>query len=74
MTIHTLGLTPALDVVYVLDEVRLGAIHRPPVVIKSAGGKSLNVARALARLGMPARAIAPLGRQHRRPRRLAALR
>lgn len=61
MTIHTLGLTPALDVVYVLDDVRLGAIHRPPVVIRSAGGKSLNVARALARLGEPVRAIAPLG-------------
>ncbi len=61
MTIHTLGLTPALDVVYVLDQVRLGAIHRPPVVIRSAGGKSLNVARALARLGLPVRAIAPLG-------------
>ncbi|MCR6712378.1 MAG: PfkB family carbohydrate kinase [Demequina sp.] len=61
MTLHTLGLTPALDVVYVLDEVRLGAIHRPPVIIKSAGGKSLNVARALARLGAPARAIVPLG-------------
>lgn len=61
MTVHTLGLTPALDVVYVLDGVRLGEIHRPPVVIKSAGGKSLNVARALARLGIPSRAIAPLG-------------
>jgi len=61
MTVHTLGLTPALDVVYVLDEVTVGAIHRPPVVIKSPGGKSLNVARALALLGMPTRAIAPLG-------------
>jgi 1-phosphofructokinase family hexose kinase len=61
MTLHTLGLTPALDVVYVLDAVRLGAIHRPPVILKSAGGKSLNVARALARLGLPTRAIAPLG-------------
>jgi len=61
VTVHTLGLTPALDVVYVLDEVRLGAIHRPPVVIRSAGGKSLNVARALARLGVPTRAVVPLG-------------
>ncbi|UAJ79022.1 hypothetical protein IT072_17690 [Leifsonia sp. ZF2019] len=61
MTVHTLGLTPALDVVYVLDEVRAGAIHRPPVVLRSAGGKSLNVARALALLGVPARAVAPLG-------------
>lgn len=61
MTIHTLGLTPALDVVYVLDQVTPGAIHRPPVVVRSAGGKSLNVARALAALGAPARAVAPLG-------------
>ncbi|MEN0084691.1 MAG: PfkB family carbohydrate kinase [Leifsonia sp.] len=61
MTVHTLGLTPALDVVYVLDEVRLGGIHRPPVVLRSAGGKSLNVARALTLLGVPVRAIAPLG-------------
>jgi fructose-1-phosphate kinase PfkB-like protein len=61
VTVHTLGLTPALDVVYVLDEVRPGAIHRPPVVVRSAGGKSLNVARALALLGVPARAVAPLG-------------
>jgi 1-phosphofructokinase family hexose kinase len=61
VTIHTLGLTPALDVVYVLDAVVPGSIHRPPVVLKSAGGKSLNVARALARLGRPVRAVAPLG-------------
>jgi len=61
MTIHTLGLTPALDVVYVLDRVRVGEIHRPPVIIKSPGGKSLNVARALTRLGLPVRAIVPLG-------------
>ncbi|MDN4613787.1 PfkB family carbohydrate kinase [Leifsonia sp. F6_8S_P_1B] len=61
MTIHTLGLTPALDVVYVLDHVEPGRIHRPPVVLKSAGGKSLNVARALALLERPVRAIVPLG-------------
>lgn len=61
MTVHTLGLTPALDVVYVLDEVRLGGIHRPPVVLRSAGGKSLNVARALALLGARTRAVVPLG-------------
>lgn len=61
MTVHTLGLTPALDVVYVLDEVKPGGIHRPPVVIRSAGGKSLNVARALALLGVRTRAVAPLG-------------
>ncbi|WGW12246.1 PfkB family carbohydrate kinase [Saxibacter everestensis] len=61
MTIHTLGLTPALDVVYVLDRIELGAIHRPDTVIRSAGGKSLNVARALAKFERPVRAIVPLG-------------
>jgi 1-phosphofructokinase family hexose kinase len=61
VTVHTLGLTPALDVVYVLDEVVPGAIHRPPIVVRSAGGKSLNVARALALLGVRTRAVVPLG-------------
>jgi 1-phosphofructokinase family hexose kinase len=58
--IHTLGLSPSLDVVYVLDAVTTGSIHRPRSVVRLAGGKSLNVARALARLGRPVRAIAPL--------------
>ena len=58
--IHTLGLSPSLDVVYVLDAVLAGSIHRPRSVVRLAGGKSLNVARALARLGRPVRAIAPL--------------
>jgi 1-phosphofructokinase family hexose kinase len=59
--IHTLGLSPSLDVVYVLDAVTTGAIHRPRSVVRLAGGKSLNVARALERLGRPVRAITPLG-------------
>ena len=58
--IHTLGLSPSLDVVYVVDAVTTGAIHRPRSVVRLAGGKSLNVARALARLGRPVRAVAPL--------------
>lgn len=58
--IHTLGLSPSLDVVYVLDAVRTGVIHRPRQVVRLAGGKSLNVSRALVRLGCPARAVAPL--------------
>ena len=58
--IHTLGLSPSLDVVYVLDTVIAGTIHRPRSVVRLAGGKSLNVARALARLGRPVRAVAPL--------------
>ncbi len=58
--IRTLGLSPSLDVVYVLDAVTPGSIHRPRSVVRLAGGKSLNVARALARLGRPVSAIAPL--------------
>lgn len=58
--IHTLGLSPSLDVVYVLDAVRTGIIHRPGQVVRLAGGKSLNVSRALVRLGSEVRAVAPL--------------
>ena len=58
--IRTLGLSPSLDVVYVLDAVTAGEIHRPRRVVRLAGGKSLNVARALDRLGRPVSAIAPL--------------
>lgn len=59
--IHTLGFSPSLDVVYTVDAVTLGAIHRPTRVLRSAGGKSLNVARALITVGRPAAAIVPLG-------------
>ncbi len=59
--IHALGLAPSLDVVHTVEVVVPGAIHRPTRVVRLAGGKSLNVARALARLGHPVRALAPLG-------------
>lgn len=58
--IHTLGLSPSLDVVYVLDAVTAGTIHRPRSVVRLAGGKSLNVSRALSGLGRGVRAVAPL--------------
>lgn len=59
--IHALGLAPSLDVVHTVDAVVPGAIHRPRRVVRLAGGKSLNVARALDRLGHRVRAVAPLG-------------
>ncbi|SEP73958.1 1-phosphofructokinase family hexose kinase [Microlunatus flavus] len=59
--IHALGLAPSLDVVHTVDKVVPGAIHRPRQVVRLAGGKSLNVARALDRLGHRVRAVAPLG-------------
>ncbi len=40
------GMSPSLDLTYVVDELRLGRIHRPSVTVRCAGGKSLNLARA----------------------------
>ena len=59
--ITCLGLSPALDVTYLLDRVEIGAIHRPREVIRLAGGKAFNVARAVDTLGARVRVIAPLG-------------
>lgn len=59
--IHTVGLSPSLDVTYLVGGVALGEIHRPRSVLRLAGGKSLNASRALVRLGHRVRAIAPLG-------------
>ncbi|WP_010203653.1 1-phosphofructokinase family hexose kinase [Salinibacterium sp. PAMC 21357] len=56
-------LSPALDVTYLVDEVRVGAIHRPSTVLRSAGGKGLNVARAARRLRTDAHVVMPVGGQ-----------
>lgn len=56
-----LGLSPALDVTYLVERTTLGTIHRPRKVISLAGGKALNVARAASTLGARVHAIAPLG-------------
>jgi 1-phosphofructokinase family hexose kinase len=56
-----LGLSPALDVTYLVETVVPGAIHRPASVRALPGGKSLNAARAASALSGDARAIAPLG-------------
>jgi 1-phosphofructokinase family hexose kinase len=59
--ITALGLSPSLDVTYRVDTVVPGAIHRPRRVLRLAGGKSLNAARAAVALGGDVRAIVPLG-------------
>jgi 1-phosphofructokinase family hexose kinase len=53
--------SPALDVTYVLDEFRIGEIHRPDRVIRLAGGKGINLARAALRLGERVEVVAALG-------------
>jgi 1-phosphofructokinase family hexose kinase len=55
------ALSPALDMTYVVDELVLGRPHRPTSVVRVAGGKALNSARAAARLGADVTAVPVLG-------------
>lgn len=59
--ITCLGLSPALDVTYLVDRVGVGEIHRPRAALTLPGGKALNAARAVVALGGTARAIVPVG-------------
>jgi tagatose 6-phosphate kinase len=52
--------TPSIDRSVLLPGFRLGAIHRPQQVLAVAGGKGLNVARAIKRLGGQVKACALL--------------
>ena len=53
--------SPALDTTYEVDELVLGAPHRPTTVVRVAGGKALNMARAASRLGADVVAVPVLG-------------
>jgi 1-phosphofructokinase family hexose kinase len=55
------GLTPSVDLTYVVDHLELGRIHRPTQVVRRAGGKPLNFARAAAALGADVTIVAVLG-------------
>lgn len=55
------GLTPSVDLTYVVDHLELGQIHRPTEVVRRAGGKPLNLARAAAALGADVSIVAVLG-------------
>lgn len=60
--IVAVALNPALDLTYRLDGPLVsGTTHRVAAVEKRPGGKALNVARVLQRLGAGARIVAPLG-------------
>jgi tagatose 6-phosphate kinase len=60
--ILAVALNPALDLTYVLAApLRVGATNRIATVHARAGGKALNVARILARLGRAVTAIGPCG-------------
>ncbi|MEU8367166.1 1-phosphofructokinase family hexose kinase [Micromonospora tulbaghiae] len=51
--IASVSLNPALDVTYALPALVPGSSHRVSEVIARAGGKGVNVARVLHRLGAP---------------------
>lgn len=55
------GYSPSLDVTYLVDALVEGRIHRPEAVVRCAGGKSLNMARAAATLGAETRLVGILG-------------
>ncbi|GAB2541508.1 1-phosphofructokinase family hexose kinase [Brachybacterium huguangmaarense] len=52
---------PALDVTYELDELRPGAENRVRAVRTAPGGKGVNAARVIARLGGEVTVLGPLG-------------
>lgn len=56
-----LSLNTALDRLYLVPDLRLGEVHRTEQTAVYAGGKGLNVARALRSLGQPVRVIGFLG-------------
>ena len=53
--------SPAWDVTYHLDRLRLHATNRAGTVAARAGGKAVNVARLLSSLGEEVAVVAPLG-------------
>jgi len=52
---------PALDRTLTVPDLRLGTVARAPSARVAAGGKGVNVARALAALGIEALCMGPLG-------------
>lgn len=59
--IYTVTLNPTLDVTYVLDEIRCGEPLKAETVIKTPGGKGINVSRALRAMGVDSVAMGLVG-------------
>jgi len=55
------ALSASLDLTYLLDTYRLGAVHRTPGPLAVAGGKALNMARAARAMGADVEVVALLG-------------
>jgi len=52
---------PSIDKLFVVDHLRPGEIHRPVDFVQVAGGKGLNVSRAVGTLGTDVRVVGVLG-------------
>ncbi len=52
---------PSVDRLFEVERLSDGEIHRPAAFLQLAGGKGLNVARAVTCLGQPVRAVALVG-------------
>lgn len=59
--ILTITMNPSVDISYPLHHLSLNTVNRANDVLKSAGGKGINVARVLRQLGEPAAATGFLG-------------
>lgn len=55
--ITTLSLSPAIDKIYFVDNFKAGGLYRVRDVMKSAGGKGINVARVASLLGEKTRTL-----------------
>src|SRR5919205_2004543 len=61
MSLTVLSLNTAVDRTLVVPDLQVGGMYRAGTVYAEAGGKGLNVARFLRRLGEPVRVIGFLG-------------
>lgn len=59
--ILTVTLNPSVDMSYKMDQLNLDTVNRVGDVLKTAGGKGLNVARVLKQLGEDTAATGFLG-------------
>jgi 1-phosphofructokinase len=59
--IHLLSLTPSIDELLALPELRLGHHHRARLLGRQPAGKAVNVARTLGHLGVPCRLVGLVG-------------
>lgn len=59
--ILTITMNPAIDKIYIVNNYKLGEVHRPSKTIASPGGKGLNVSRVAMLMGEKVAATGFLG-------------